>query len=66
MEVEKTNKGLIKMNIDLHLQEEELTIGLIELIKVQVDPNEPSRVVKIGKGLIEELAQQLMEFLCQS
>ena len=31
-----------------------------------MDPNEPSRVVKIGKKLKSELAQQLMEFLCQN
>ena len=28
-----------------------------------MDPNEPSLVVKIGKGLNEELAQQFTEFL---
>ena len=34
-----------------------------ELTEIQVDPNEPSRVVKIDKGLKKELAQQLVEFL---
>ena len=34
-----------------------------ELTKIQVDPNKPSLVVKIGKGLKKELAQQLAEFL---
>ena len=31
-----------------------------------MDPNERSCVVKIDKGLQEELEQQLMEFLCQN
>ena len=34
-----------------------------EIIEIQVDPNEPSRVVKIGKELKKELAQQFAEFL---
>ena len=34
-----------------------------ELIEIQVDPNEPNNVVKIGKGLKKELAQQLAKFL---
>ena len=37
-----------------------------ELIEIRVDPNEPSRVAKIGKGLKKELAQQLIEFLSLS
>ena len=45
-------------NIDPYLQEEELTAKPIEeLIEVQVDPNEPSLVVKISKGLRNEHAQ---------
>ena len=32
-------------------------------MEVQVDPNEPSRVVKIGKCLSNELVEQLLEFL---
>ena len=34
-----------------------------ELTETQVDPNEPSHVVTIDKGLKKELAQQLTEFL---
>ena len=34
-----------------------------ELIEIQMDPNEHSRVVKFGKGLKGELGQQLVEFL---
>ena len=34
-----------------------------ELTEIRVDPNEPSRVVKISKGLKKELALQLIEFL---
>ena len=34
-----------------------------ELTEVQVDLNEPSRVVKIDKGLKKELTLQLAEFL---
>ena len=57
----------METNIDPHLQEDESTIGLIEeLIEVQVNPNEPSRVIKIGKRLQRELAQQLTEFLSQN
>ena len=33
-----------------------------ELTEIQVDPNKPIRVVKIDKGLKNELAQQLTEF----
>ena len=45
MEVEKTSKGLMETNIDPHLQEDESTVGPVEeLVDVQVDPNEPSRV----------------------
>ena len=58
LEVEKISKGPMETNIDLHMQEEESTAGPIEeLIEVQVDPDEPSRVVKIGKGLRSKLAQ---------
>ena len=34
-----------------------------ELAEIQIDRNELSRAVKIGKGLKKELAQQLAEFL---
>ena len=48
----------METNIDPRLQEDESTTGpMEELIEIQVDPNEPSRVVKIKKGLKEELAQ---------
>ena len=58
LEVEKISKGPIETNIDPQLQEEDSTAGPIEeLIEVQVDPNEPIRVVKIGKGHRSELAQ---------
>ena len=65
MEAEKTSiGGSMETNINPRLQEEESTIGPIEeIIEVQVDPSKPSRVVKISKGLQEELAQQLMKFL---
>ena len=58
MEVEKMSKGSMETNIDPHLQEDESTIGLVEeLINVQVDPNKPSRVIKISTRLNKELAQ---------
>ena len=64
MEVEKTSRGLMAANIDPRLQEDESITGLMEeLTEIQVDPNEPSRVVKIDKGLKKELAHQLAEFL---
>ena len=67
MEVEKISKGPMETNIDPRLQEDESTTGPIkELIEVQVDPSEPIRVIKIGKGLKRELTQQLTEFLCQN
>ena len=54
----------METNIDPRLQEDESIAGpMEELIEIQVDPNEPSRVVKIGNGLKKELAQQLAEFL---
>ena len=56
--------GPMKMNIDPRLQEEDSTTGPIEeLVEIQVDPKEPSRVVKVGKCLDGELTEQLAEFL---
>ena len=50
MKVETTSQGLMETNINPRLQEDESTIGHVEeLTEIQVDPNEPSRVVKIGK-----------------
>ena len=64
MEVGKMSKGPMETNIDLRLQENESTGGLVEeLVDVQMDPKEPSRIIKISKGLNMELAQQLTEFL---
>ena len=57
MEVEKTSRWPMETNIDPRLQKDKSTAGLVEeLIEIQVDPNEPSHVVKIGKGLKKELA----------
>ena len=54
----------METNIDPRLQEDESTMVPVEqLTKIKVDHNEPSYVVKIGKGLKKELAQQLTEFL---
>ena len=55
----------METNINPRLQEDELT-PVEELVDVQVDPNEPSHVIKIGKGLNKELAQQLTKFLCRN
>ena len=64
MEVEKVSKGPMETNIDPRLQEEESTARPIdELVEIQIDPIEPSRVVKVGKGLSGELAQKLADFL---
>ena len=64
MEIGVSSLGPIETNIDPRLQEDEPIAGPIEeLVEVQVDPNEPSRVVKIGKNLKSELAKQLVEFL---
>ena len=58
MKVEKTSWGPMETNIDPHLQEDESTTGPTEeLIEIQVDPNEPSRVVKSKKDWRGELAQ---------
>ena len=44
--------GPMETNIDPRLQEDESTTGPIkELVEVQMDPNELSRVVKISKCL---------------
>ena len=57
MEVEKMSKGLMEINIDPLLQEDEPTTGSVKkLVNIQVDPNEPSRVIKISKWLSQELA----------
>ena len=67
LEVEKVSKGLMETNIDPRLQEEKLTAGPIEeLVEIQVDPQERSRVVKIGKGLNNELSWQLIDLLCEN
>ena len=60
----KTSKGPMETNIGPCLREDESIAGPVEeLVGIQVDTNEPSRVIKISKGLSKELAQQLMEFL---
>ena len=47
----------MEINIDPCLEEDESTVWPVEeLTEIQVDPNEPSRVVKIDKGLKKELA----------
>ena len=54
----------METNIDLCLQEDESTVALVEeLTEIQANPNEPGLIVKIGKGLKKELAQQFAEFL---
>ena len=54
----------METNIDPCLQEDESIAGPVEeLTEIQVDPNEYSCVIKIGKGLKEELTQQFMEFI---
>ena len=64
MEVGRPSMGPMQTSIDSHLQEKELIVGPIEeLVEVQVDLKEPSRVVKIGKCLSNKLAEQLIEFL---
>ena len=64
MEVGRPSVGPMETNIDACLQEEESTTRPIkELVEVQVDPKELSRVVKIDKCLSDELAKQLVEFL---
>ena len=58
MVVEKTSRGSMESNIDPHLQEDESTVGPVEeLTKIHINPNKPSRVVKIGKRLKKELTQ---------
>ena len=48
----------METKIDPRLQEDELTMRpMEELTEIQVDPNEPSRVVKISKELKKELSQ---------
>ena len=52
MEVERVSKGPIETNIDPHLHEEESTTRPIEeLVEIQVDPKEPSRVFKVANSL---------------
>ena len=64
MKVEKISRWLMEINIDPCLQKDESTTGHVKkLTEIQVNPNEPNCVAKIGKGLKKELAQQLAEFL---
>ena len=57
MEVEKVSKGLMEINIDPYLLEEESIAGPIEeLVEIPMDLMEPSQVVKVDKGLSDELA----------
>ena len=57
MKVEKISQWLMETNIDPCLQKDESTAGPIEeLTEIQVDLNEPNRVVKIEKELKKELA----------
>ena len=64
MNVEKVSKGPMETNIDTCLHEEESTAGPIEeLVEIQMDSKEPSRVVKVRKCLSSELAQKLTYFL---
>ena len=64
MEVEKISRGPMETNIDPRLQEDESIAGPVEeLTGIQVDLNEPNCVIKISKGLKNELAQQFVEFL---
>ena len=64
MDVEEASKGPVQTNIGPCLQEQELaTRPIEELVEIQVDTKEPSRFVKIGKGLESELAQQPVGFL---
>ena len=54
----------METNINPRPQKDKSTVGPIEeLNEIQVDPNEPSRVVKINKWLKGELEQQFVEFL---
>ena len=49
MEVEKTSQWPMETNIDSRLEEDESTAWpMEELTEIQVDPNEPSRIVKIS------------------
>ena len=58
MDVEKTSQGPMETNIDPCLQEGKSTTAPVEeLTEIQVDPNEPSCVIKIGKGLKKKLAR---------
>ena len=57
----------METNSDPCLQKQESTIGLIkELVEIQVDPKEPSRVVRICKCLSSELVKKLAKFLCKN
>ena len=64
LEMERKSRDPMETNIDPCLKEGESTAGTIkDLVEIQVDPNEPSLVVKIGKCLSSELEQQLVDFL---
>ena len=59
IEVRRQSMGSMETNIDPRLQEEDSTIRPIEeLVEIQVDPKEHSRVVKVGKCLGGELIER--------
>ena len=64
MDIGRPSVGPMETNIDPCWQEEDSTTWPIkELLEIQVDPKEPSRVLKIGKCLGSELMEQVAEFL---
>ena len=64
MKVGRPSIGPMETNVDPYLQEEKSTMGPVgELVEVQIDPKDPSKIVKICKCPSSELAEQLVEFL---
>ena len=61
------SEGPFDNTIDLRSLDEEATTGPIEdLVDLPVDDKEPSKVLKLGKNLFDELREAISTFLKQN
>lgn len=64
VELRSLSKGLVETDLDLYVQDDKQTVGLTEeLLKVIVDDEEPTRVLKIGRNLKQGRFDELVRFL---
>ena len=59
-----STKGPIQIALELHTYDDEPSIGLIgELVETKVDDEEPTRKLRLGKNLSNEIFDKLNAFL---